>query len=266
MANDNSSGLRADTHLYAGNSVFMEELHRLYIENPSLVNPDWQRFFANMGHEAEKDASWADSPTAIIGQIDPDDLAALKEKQKNAPAAAPQSGMNNDSVRALMMIHAHRVRGHLAANLDPLGLEEKEPHPELDPATYGFGSQDMDKDIELDGVLGLQNAKLKDILQILRQTYCGKIGVEFMHIQYPDQKQWIQERIENMRGTPDISIKQKKDLLHYLIEVEAFEDFLHVKYPGMKRFSVQGGDVMVAGLEVIIETASKKGVEEIVIG
>ncbi len=261
-----SDDLLNASHLYSGNEVFIEELYRRYIENASLVDPSWQQFFSEIGRVSEAKPSWAESHTAVIGQVGPERAEADKDKQRETKTPSPEQGMTHASMRALMMIHAHRVRGHLAANLDPLNLETKEAHPELEPATYGFTEADYDREIQLDGVLGMQRATLREILDTLRHTYCDKIGVEFMHIQYPDQKQWIQERIERMRGNPNLSKDQQKQVLGELIEVEAFEEFLQTKYPGMKRFSIQGGDAVIPGLEMILETASDEGVDEIVIG
>jgi 2-oxoglutarate dehydrogenase E1 component len=209
-------------------------------------------------------ASWAKDITAVIGQNDPE--AVKPEVKKPGSDKVIDARISQDTARALMLIHAFRVRGHLMADLDPLKLEEKEPHPELNPATYGFDTSDYDREIFLDGVLGREKATLKEILAILRQTYCQKIGVEFMHIQYPDQKQWIQQRIETMAGTPTLKPQTRKNILHNLIEVEALEEYLQTKYPGMKRFSIQGGDAVISGLETIVAKASELGVEEIVIG
>ncbi|MCI5050157.1 MAG: 2-oxoglutarate dehydrogenase E1 component [Rickettsiales bacterium] len=253
-----------EEHLFSGNTIFVEEMYRRYLENASLVDQGWQNFFASMGVVSEQRPSWAKDHSAVIGQIDPEELkdkAKKKQAKGNKDAAVTQ-----DSVNALMMIHAYRVRGHLMADLDPLNMEPKEPHPELQPETYGFTEADYDKEIVLNGVLGHEKATLRQIVDILRQTYCAKIGVEFMHIQYPEQKQWLQQHVEGMAGKPKLTSEEQKNILHWLIEVEAFEEFLQMKYPGMKRFSIQGGDATIAGLEVILETASDEGVEEIVIG
>lgn len=254
--------------LYAGNAVFVDELYQRYLQNPALVDASWQNFFREMGVGASVRPSWAQEITSVIGQRDPDATAAKPDAKSDARAKpSPEAmGMTQDSVKAIMLIHAYRVRGHLLANLDPLGLEPKDIHPELEPATYGFDAADYDKEIVLGGVLGMQRASLRTILDVLRSTYCGTVGVEFMHIQYPDQKQWIQSRIEGARGHFSIEAEQQKKLLSGLIEVEAFEDFIHVKYQGMKRFSIQGGDSVIPGLEVILDTASELGVEEIAIG
>ena len=160
----------------------------------------------------------------------------------------------------------YRVRGHLIADLDPLHQEPNKYHPELDPATYGFSQKDYDTPIFIDGVLGLQQASINQILEILQKTYCGTIGTEFMHIQYPDQKSWIQNRIENARGVPEVTDEERRMTLRRLIEIDTFEQFLQVKYPGTKRFSIEGGDAAISGLEMVIEQAARTGVEEINIG
>ena len=249
--------------LYGGNAVFIEELFERFLQNPSLVDPSWQRIFAEMGHTGDHTPSWAKSPTAIIGQVDP---AEQKAKKKAVKGKAADTDSADDTAGALMLIHAYRVRGHLAAYLDPLGMEQKEPHPELQPETYGFGAEDMDREIYLAGMLGLERGTMRQVLDILRQTYCDRIGVEFMHIQYPEQKAWIQQRMEELAGKPVLSEEEKKKILHGLIEVDSFEEFLQVKYPGMKRFSIQGGDSVIPGLTAVLETASEMGVDEIVIG
>ncbi len=255
-----------NSYLYAGNSLFVEELYELYLSNPNAVDAQWRSFFASLDGTTERAPSWGAAPSAVIGQPDPDAPAKPAGAAPAKDSSDQASAMTRDSMRAMMLIHAYRVRGHLLADLDPLQQEPKEPHPELDPVTYGFTAADFDRDIVLEGMLGFQKATLRQILDRLRQTYSNKIGVEFMHIQYPDQKQWIQSRIEGIAGKPQLTKEEQKNILKTLIEVEAFEEFLQTKYPGLKRFSIQGGDATIPGLEVILETSSNLGVEEIVIG
>ena len=263
----------SSTPFFAGNGAFIEELYERYLQNPGSVDASWRDFFkdASSGLGAAKlGASWAQVKTKIIGAIDAsEEKPAGKGKDAKGGAAAPQADIEkfaHDSIRAIMMVRAYRVRGHLIANLDPLGIEVNDHHPELDPTNYGFTDADMDREIFLDGSLGIKKAKLRDIIAILRQTYCGNIGVEFMHIQYPEQKAWIQKRFEQDRGQFGLSAEEKKSIWKNLMEVEAFEQFLQVKYPGTKRFSVQGGDAMLPGLEAVIETAAKRGVKDIIVG
>ena len=258
------------SQLSAMNAVFMEEIYERWVENPSNVDESWQHFFAGFGdnpmavRSAIGSASWATEETRVLGQVD-EDLAAFKKAAQKASGGTDIAG-TQASLRAIMLIRAYRVRGHLIADLDPLHQESNKYHAELDPATYGFGPEEMDKEIFIDGVLGLEKASMREILNILRNTYCGKMGVEFMHIQYPEQKSWIQRRIESARGRPDISAEEKKQILKKLVEVEAFEDFVHIKYTGSKRFSIQGGDAVISGLEQAIAQAARQGVKDVGIG
>jgi len=265
--------LDQSTPFFATNSTFVEELYERFLQNPQSVDQSWRAFFGAMGNgtasQEQRNASWAQIKSQVIG-VKEEAPAAAAKGDKKGPAPQMQGEevekFAHDSIRAIMMVRAYRVRGHLMANLDPLGIEERNYHPELDPASYGFTEADMDREIFLDGSLGIKKAKLRDIVAILRQTYCGTIGVEFMHIQYPEQKDWIQRRFENDHGAFGFSAEEKKGIWNTLVEVEAFEQFLQVKYQSTKRFSVQGGDAMLPALETIINTASKGGVKEIVIG
>ncbi|MCH8037988.1 MAG: 2-oxoglutarate dehydrogenase E1 component, partial [Proteobacteria bacterium] len=171
-----------------------------------------------------------------------------------------------DSIRALMLIRAYRVRGHLEADLDPLGVKEIEPHPELDPLSYGFTEEDFDRPIFINNVLGLETATLNEIVKVVRETYCGRIGVEFMHIQDPAQKAWIQERIESVRNVTQFSDEGKRAILESLSAAETFERFLDKKYTGTKRFGLDGGESMIPALEQILKRGGQLGLEEVVIG
>ena len=171
-----------------------------------------------------------------------------------------------DSIRALMLIRSYRVRGHLMASLDPLGIALQESHPELEPATYGFTDADMDRPIFIDNVLGLETATMRQIVDVCRKTYCGSIGVEFMHIQEPAQKQWIQYRIESARNSTQFTERGKKAIMERLIEAEGFEQYLHTKYVGTKRFGLDGGETLIPALEQILKRGSQLGVQEVVLG
>ncbi|MGI9465154.1 MAG: 2-oxoglutarate dehydrogenase E1 component, partial [Aestuariivirgaceae bacterium] len=171
-----------------------------------------------------------------------------------------------DSVRALMMIRAYRIRGHLAADLDPLKLREQDEQPELNPTSYGFTEADLDRPIFIDNVLGLENATLREMLALLKRTYCSTLGVEFMHISDPAQKAWIQERIEGPDKEITFTEFGKKAILEKMIEAEGFEHFLNVKYTGTKRFGLDGGESMIPALEQIIKRGGAMGVKDIVLG
>ncbi len=257
------------SQFFSGNATYIEELYERFLNNPQSVDAEWQRYFGSLGsaQPPQRLASWTQVSSKVIG-------APREEEAKPAGKDAKKAGVSqeqiekfaHDSIRAIMMVRAYRVRGHLLADLDPLGIENKDYHPELSIEHYGFTEADLDREIFLDGSLGIKKASLRDIVAILRQTYSGKIGVEFMHIQDPEQKAWIQQRFEQDRGKFGYQPADKKALWNTLVEVEAFEQFLQIKYPGTKRFSVQGGDAMLPGLEAIINTAAQLGVQEIVFG
>jgi 2-oxoglutarate dehydrogenase E1 component len=165
-----------------------------------------------------------------------------------------------------MMIRAYRIRGHLKANLDPLGLIEKNEHTELQPETYGFKAEDMERQIFLDNVLGLEFATLKEILEILNRTYCSTVGIEFMHISDPEEKSWLQQRIEGKDKEITFTDLGKEFILKKLIEAEGFEKYLHKKFVGTKRFGLDGAETVIPAMEQIIKKGGQLGVTEIVIG
>ena len=165
-----------------------------------------------------------------------------------------------------MLIRAYRVRGHLQANLDPLNLQKREPHPELDYRSYGFTDADLDREIFIDNVLGLETATLRTIVRVLKETYCGTIGVEFMHIQDPDQKAWIQKRIESIRNHTEFTERGKKAILERLTEAEGVERFLQMKYTGTKRFGLEGGEALIPALEQILKRGSQLGLKTVSLG
>ncbi|MBL8837699.1 MAG: 2-oxoglutarate dehydrogenase E1 component [Alphaproteobacteria bacterium] len=264
------------------NGPFIAELYQRFLADPGAVDPSWRQFFAGLAEDAAairrdvEGASWAPKRGAIIGAVEAEAPAKpAKGKGGNgavAPAAAAPADLadvrsaTQDSIRALMLIRAYRVRGHLEANLDPLGLEKREEHPELDPATYGFTAADWDRPIFIDHVLGFETATLRQIYDRLRATYCGKIGVEFMHIQDPEQKAWIQERVEGDANHTEFTPKGKQAILERLTAAEVFERFLDKKYTGTKRFGLEGGEAMIPALEQIVKRGGQLGLREIVVG
>ena len=173
---------------------------------------------------------------------------------------------SQDSVRAIMLIRAYRIRGHLIANLDPLSIQEKREHSELKPETYGFTKKDFGRKIFLDGVLGLQYANLDQILKILKKTYCSTIGYEFMHMSDPEEKAWIRNRIEGPEKDITFTENGKKAILNKIIQAEGFEKYLHVKFVGTKRFGLDGGESLIPALEQIIKRGGNLGAKEIKIG
>ena len=257
--------------LSGANAPFVAELYARFLDNPANVDVSWAAFFGGLGDDARAaldditGASWAPRGTSVIGNGE--DKAAPPEGSPPADIVDEKvRAATTDSIRALMMIRAYRVRGHLEADLDPLGIAERQPHPELDYRTYGFSDADLDREIFIDHVLGLDDPTLREIMAAVRETYCGNIGVEYMHIQDPDKKAWIQERIEAVHNRTDFTALGKRAILERLTEAEAFENFLDKKYTGTKRFGLDGGESLIPALEQIIKRGGQLGVTEIVIG
>ena len=276
--------------LYGGNAAYIEELYARFQENPGAVDESWKSFFQaladdrSVAEQNARGASWKrpNWPVAASGElisaldgnwgaIEKAVADKLKGKAQGAAKGAEVSAAQlqaaaRDSVHALMMIRAYRMRGHLHANLDPLGLEPLKDHEELHPTSYGFAESDWDRPIFIDRVLGMEFATIRQMLDILRRTYCSTIGYEFMHISDPAQKAWLQERIEGPEKEITFTREGKRAILNKLVEAEGFEKFLDKKYTGTKRFGLDGGEALIPALEQIIKRGGNLGVKEIVLG
>ena len=249
------------------NAAFLGDQYARWATDPSSVDPSFANLFGAMNDEARSvledatGASWAPRDTIAPAPEAPKRAttsAALSTEQVRAATIA--------SLRALMLIRSYRVRGHLEARLDPLGLQIPAPHAELDYRSYGFTDADLDRSIFIDHVLGRETATLREIMQILRDTYCGSIAVEFMHIQDPEQKSWIQRRVEGAPWLNAADTDTKRTILRQLTEAEGFEVFCQRRYVTTKRFGLEGGEVTIPALHTMIETAAQGGVQEIAIG
>src|SRR5579863_203128 len=286
---DFNQALLQTSFLYGANAPYIEELQAAYEKDPNSVEPGWRDFFDALGDDpasVEKVAegpswekpNWPLAPKGdLISALDGDWPAiekAVDEKLRAKAAAEPEAALaemdlhraTRDSVRALMMIRAYRMRGHLHANLDPLGLEPQKDHEELHPSNYGFSEADYDRKIFIDKVLGLEFATIPEMLAILRRTYCGTIGFEFVHMSDPAEKAWMQERIEGPDKEISFTNEGKRAILNKLVEADGFEKFFDIKYPGAKRFGLDGGEAMIPALEQIIKRGGALGVKEIAIG
>jgi 2-oxoglutarate dehydrogenase E1 component len=276
--------LKETSFLYGGNADYVEELYAKWAADPSGVEPSWRAFFASLQDRADEVRRAARGPAWSRPEVPParpdwlsaiDGLwpaveakvgAKITERQPAASTDAVRAA-TLDSLRAIMMIRAYRMRGHLKANLDPLGIATTPGDAsELDPASYGFSEADYDRPIFLDYVLGLETATVREILEILRRTYCGNVGVQYMHISDPREKGWIQERIEGRDKEIVFTREGKIAILKKLIESEGFERFLHRRFPGTKRFGLDGAESIVPSLEQIIKRGGALGVRDIVIG
>ena len=278
--------------LQGANAAYIEEMQAQYERNPGSVSDEWRHFFASLQEERRGadgpygdhgGPSWArpleqvaEGDRELLGALTGDYGEAERRIRGQLRARAAASGFDlspaaslratQDSIRALMLIRAYRAMGHLAADLDPLGIAERKKHRELRPDFYGFTEADLDRPIFIDKVLGLETATIREIVKILRRTYCQHIGVEFMHITNPAQKSWIQERIEGRDKDIAFTVEGKRAILNKLIEAETFEKFADVKYTGTKRFGLDGAEAMIPALEQIIKRGGQLGIKEIVIG
>lgn len=278
--------------LYGANAAYIEDLYSQWAKDPGAVTPAWRAFFDQVRDNAgdilasSGAGAWGRSvngePSEDTAPFDgrwpapkPDPKARPARPEPAAAAAPSADGMAeavrlaaHDSIRALMLIRSYRVRGHLQATLDPLGIEVPTQNPELSPEFYGFTEADMDRPIYLDGVLGLQTGSIRQVLDILKRTYCGHIGIQFMHIAEPEEKSWLQQRFEGTEAFErnGFTREGKLAILHKLIEAETFERFLHKRFPGTKRFGLDGGEAMVPALEQVIKRGGQLGVDEIILG
>ena len=260
MSVDNKSNIYKKTSFLTGiNSDYIEEYYSLYLQNPKLLPKDWIEFFDGLKEDSKniieniKGPSWGPKKINL-----PPNKSQTREKieSENLDFASVKQA-SKDSVRAIMLIRAYRIRGHLIANLDPLELQKKDEHPELKPETYGFKKKDYDRKIFLDGVLGLQYGSLKEILKILKKTYCSTIGYEFMHMSDPDEKAWVRNRIEGPEKDISFTDNGKRAILKKIIEAEGFEKYLQVKFVGTKRFGLDGGEALIPAWEQIIKRGGK---------
>lgn len=271
------------------NAAYIEQLYAKYETDPASVPAEWREFFAALGEnaadvkKAAEGASWKKKnwPIAangeIVNAIDGDWAVVEKAVSKKIEAKAAAEGKpastsdvlqsTRDSVRAIMMIRAYRMRGHLHAKLDPLGIAAPvDDFNELSPENYGFTAADYDRKIFIDNVLGLEYATIREMLDILQRTYCSTLGVEFMHISDPEAKAWIQERIEGPDKGVEFTPNGKKAILSKLIEAEGYEQFLDVRFKGTKRFGLDGGESLIPALEQIIKRGGNLGLKEVVLG
>lgn len=284
-----NSAFHASSFMQGHNAEYLEQLYAQYTKNPGAVDAAWAEFFKAMGDaspDVQREAegpSWARSdwppmPTddltgALTGEWAEIDAKAagkkIKEKAADKGVAVSEDQIKRavlDSLRALMLIRAYRIRGHLAADLDPLGMRAASTHPELDPKTYGFTDADMDRPIFIDNVLGLQMASMRQIVEIVKRTYCGTFALQYMHISNPEEAAWLKERIEGYGKEIAFTKEGRKAILNKMVEAEGFEKFLHVKYMGTKRFGLDGGEALIPAMEQIIKRGGALGLSDIVIG
>ncbi|MCB5174470.1 2-oxoglutarate dehydrogenase E1 component [Microvirga lenta] len=274
--------------LYGANAPYIEDLYARYEKDPSSVDAEWQAFFGALKDDKQaveknaRGASWKrpnwpipangelvsalDGNWAQVEKAVGDKIKAKAQAKGAEISQADVQQATRDSVRAIMLIRAYRVRGHLHAKLDPLDINPRPNDQELHPSHYGFTEADWDRKIFLDNVLGLEFGTIREIVGILERTYCHTLGVEFMHISDPVEKAWLQERIEGPDKEITFTKEGKRAILNKLVEAEGFEKFLDLKYTGTKRFGLDGGESLIPALEQIIKRGGNLGVKEIVLG
>ena len=285
---DANAAFALSSFLYGSNAPYIEEMYARFEQNPGSVDGEWQEFFKSLKDQPADVKRGAEGPSweqpnwpvtprdELVSALDGNWAAVEKSVGTKLAAKAQAKGVElsaadvqqatRDSIRALMLIRAYRMRGHFHANLDPLGIEPPKDHEELDPRSYGFTDADLDRKIFLDHVLGLDFATLREIVAICQRTYCQTLGVEFMHISNPQQKAWIQERIEGPDKEISFTPEGKRAIMQKLVEAEGFEKFCDVKFTGTKRFGLDGAESLIPALEQIIKRGGNLGVKEIVIG
>ncbi|MBS3998038.1 MAG: 2-oxoglutarate dehydrogenase E1 component [Hydrogenophaga sp.] len=257
---------KGNSYLFGGNAPYVEEMYENYLENPGSVPDNWRTYFDALQHVPAVDGTDArDVPHQPV-------INAFAERAKQGGtkvviAAGADSDLGRKRVAVQQLIAAYRNVGSRWADLDPLKRTEREHIPELDPAFYGFSDADFETVFNTSNTFfGKEVMSLRDLLNALRETYCSSIGAEYMYISDQTQKRWWQEKLESIRSKPAFNAEKKKHILDRLTAAEGLERFLHTKYVGQKRFSLEGGESFIAAMDEVIQQAGAQGVQEIVIG
>lgn len=264
MSESIESKLKSSMALYGSNYGYIRELYKKYLTNPKSLDDSWISFFGEMGDNISDIIKEKEGPS---WKNDVNEESNLEQNQKNQKSKGIGSEeFFTDSIRAIMLVHAYKVRGDVLASLDPLLLTKQVYPSDLDPASYGFSEDDLDKEVFLGGIFGFKYVTFREVIETLHKTYSGNIGFEFMHIPFLEQREWIEKRTNTKIANDFLSKEEKKEILENLIEVEEFQRFLHNKFPGAKRFSIEGGESVIVAMERIIQKASDKKVDEVAIG
>ncbi|MBI2993336.1 MAG: 2-oxoglutarate dehydrogenase E1 component [Gammaproteobacteria bacterium] len=246
--------------LYSANIAFIEELYEAFLEDPELVEPRWRDYF----REFQPDGGTRDVPHSPVRKMFHD--AAMNKAGAARPQPAQDAAAHQKQVSVLQLINAHRFRGHQQADLDPLRQHERPPVPELDLSYHGLTESDLDATFNPGSLFAPKEVRLREILGIIRTTYCRTIGAEYMHINETEQKRWIQQRLEEVRATPDFPASKRKRVLERVIAANTIEEYLHTKYVGQKRFSLEGSESLIPALDEIVQCSGVHGIREVVIG
>jgi 2-oxoglutarate dehydrogenase E1 component len=257
---------QVNSYLFGGNAPYVEELYERYLDNPGSVPEKWRAYFDQMQLVPAADGS-PDSRDIAHAPIVESFAQRAKANAFVSKVASSDLSVARKQVHVQSIIAAYRFLGNRWANLDPLQRQERPVIPELEPAFYDLTEADMDTVFAAANTyFGQENMTLRDLVKALRDTYCSNIGVEFMYVSDPAQKRWIQQRLESIRSTPTFTAEQKRHILERLTAAEGLERYLHTKYVGQKRFSLEGGESFIAAMDELVQRAGAKGVQEIVIG
>src|SRR5574343_1328558 len=256
---------RTYSYLFGGNAPYVEELYEAYLDNPGSVPDNWRAYFDALQHVPSVDGS--DARDVAHAPVIESFAQRAKANAFGNKASGADLAVARKQVHVQSLIAAYRFLGNRWAELDPLKRGERPKIPELDPAFYDLSESDMDIAFSAANTyFGGETMSLRQIVQALRETYCSSIGAEFMHGSDPAEKRWWQERLEKARSKPSFSAEKKKQILDRLTAAEGLERYLHTKYVGQKRFSLEGGESFIASMDELIQQAGAKGVQEIVIG
>ena len=250
-----------NSYLFGANAPFIEALYEAWLKDPESVEPRWRDYFDELQR--------LDPGPGDVSHFEVQERFANLARERGGAGRTVvinRSPLGEKQFGVLQLITAHRILGGRHADIDPLGRREKPPVPELDPGFYGLGDADMDTVFSNGTLAGPKEMKLRDVLQFLKETYGRTIAVEYMHITEMAQKRWVQERIEGIRATPQYDAEYRKHILERLTAAETLEKYLHTKYVGQKRFSLEGGETLIPVLDNVLQSAGKAGVQELVIG
>ena len=259
-SNGNNIILEKTSFLQSANSTFIREIYLKYLKNSDSIPQSWKEFFDGLNENQEDilkeilGPSWAPSKNNDIeNTIQEKILEEAKISSVNTQVTSEENFEKEKSVKAIALIRAYRIRGHLIADLDPLGMMERKYLEDLHPADHGFKKEDYNKKIYVGAYMDKKYATINEILSFFRKIYCSTIGVEYMHISDPIEKVWFRERMEKKENHIKFTENGKKAILNKLIQAEGFEKFLAKKFVGTKRFGIDGGEALIPALEQIIK-------------
>jgi 2-oxoglutarate dehydrogenase E1 component len=258
----------SNSYLFGANAPFIEELYETYLDNPQSISEQWRDYFDRLQllpaglNENAGNGSRDVAHAPIVESF----AQRARQNKLRAVASPTELGVERKQVYVLLLIAAHRTLGCRWAQLDPLKRQQRPQLPELEPAFYDLTETDMETVFNTGTLVGPERATLREILKALRETYCGSIGVEYMYMSDMGQKRWIQQRLESCRSQPSLAVEQKKHILERITAAETLEKFLHTRYVGQKRFSLEGGESLISSMDEVLQRAGRYGVQELVIG